>query len=679
MPEKQGNETDAGRRKLLKAGGAAAVSLGVAGCSGGEETMSPTEESTPTKQGTPSATPEPDVSTGGTFTYGMAATPDTSNILRSGSVYSAVALDLVYEYGLAFDPVSFEPKPWVFTDWTIENTEGEEAKPDVYANMREGLEWADGESFTKDDVLFSYNYVLDNEPGELAGFVDAVDMIEEDDGDWDFHIKMTKAIGTWEGTVLAGCPFLPPQQWEGKDFKKFEPVEGPDGEAFSVGPGKLTRFSADTAMQVVFREDGDPVNPTFHEELSSLQWRKDHRQIIDGGPFLDKINFKVYGSESAMTQAFLQGELDTHYGSMQNSELGTVEENEGQALVSGFDSGFTYYGYNVRRKPLGDTAFRQALAFMWDEFYWINRLQSGNSLKGDYPHSPGYRAARPESVFDGELLSDPATNMFSFRQAQAGIPDYEAIKEFLRSGSVVDGSAGTYAGKEVPESLSGVSASVSESKYDYTWGSVESEILKDADGVEEEIRVNGKTIPEMRSNGEPIEFLIDPPQQSPREAKAIENWVSNMHRAGIPVKTTVLSFNTMVSKVYQTEEYDIYTMGWGGTNPYGTSLYFFFHTDNADTSGDVDSFVYNSTGYGMGEAGYDEELADAYGTMDLGEMSEKFAKANERIYLDQPYMTSSYSKVSWPINSSDWQGYVGNVVDPAFASFTLEAYNLNQA
>ncbi|MFB6221624.1 MAG: ABC transporter substrate-binding protein [Halolamina sp.] len=683
MPDRQGNDTDDGRRKFLKAGGAAAVSLGVAGCSGGDATEtptpSPTEESTPTEQSTPTATPEQEVATGGTLTYGMSANPDTSNILRSGSVYSAVALATVYEYGLRSDPITYDPKPWVFTDWKIENTEGSDAKPDVYMNMRDGLTWADGEEFTADDVIFSYRYVIENEPAELAGFVDAVESIEKADGDWDFHVKMAKKIGQWEGTVVGGCPFLPPQQWEGKDLKKFEPVEGSDGEAFSLGPGKLTRFSPDTAMQVVFREDGEPVNPSFHEKLSNLKWREDHKQIIAGGPFLDKVNFKVFGSESAMTQAFLQGEIDTHYGSIKNSEIETVEENEGQSLVNGFDSGFSYYGYNVRRKPLGDVAFRQALAFMWDEFYWVERLQGGNSIKGDYPHSPGYRAARPETNFDGELLTDPASEAFTFRSGSAAaVPDYEGIKQFLKDGKVLTGE-GTFVGKDYPGTLSGVGASYSEAQHDYSWGSVESEVLKNTKGVDQEIRVNGKTIPEMRSNGKPLEFLIDPPQQAPREAKAIENWVGHMKKLGIPVKTTVLSFNTMVSKVYSTEEYDIYTMGWGGTDPYGDSLYFFFHTDNADTTGDKDSFVYNSTGYGMGEAGYDEELLDAYQTTDLEKMGEKFAKANERIYLDQPYMTRGYSEVNWPINSADFAGYVGNVVDPAFASWSFEAYNLHTA
>lgn len=656
----------------------------LAGCQtngGGTPTSSPTATPSPTETPTPDE-PAQDATVGGTFTYGMSSQPDTSNILRSGSVYSAVALALVYEYGVATDPVTYEPKPWVYTDWKIENIEGEDAKPDVYANVRDGLKWADGKEFTVDDLLWGHNYVLENEPGELSGFWDAVSKVEKSGkDDWDLHFKMTRKIGTWVTTVLSGCPMLPPQQWKGKDFKAYEPVEGSDGRAFSLGPGVLTKFEASTSMQVKFREDGEPVNPSYYETLSQLDWREEHDQIIAGGPFVDQVNFKVYGSESAMTQAFLQGDIDTHYGTMSTSKIPQVQDTEGQSLVNGFDSGFSYQGYNLRHKPLDDVTFRQVLAMIWDDFYWITRLNRDFAIKGDYAHSPGYRAARPETRFGGEdtkLLTDPATNAFDFRQSKPGVPDIEGLKSFLKNGEVISGS-GTYVGKEFPGTLSGVEASQSEAQYDYSWGPIESDVLKDTQGVEEEIRVDGKTIPELKEDGEPIVYLIDPPQKAPRESKAIENWVENARLLGIPVKTKVLSFNTMVNQVYMTEEFDIYTMGWAGTSPYGTSLWFFFHSDNADTTGENEGFVYNSTGYGIeGLDGYNEGLADAYTTMDINELSKKFAKANERIYLDQPYTVWDYAKVKWPINSAKWAGYVGNVVDPAYASWGLEANNLHQ-
>lgn len=665
--------------------------MSLAGC-GGNQGGETTEETTETTtEATEATTQEPDtveekeeVPTGGTLTYGMSAKPDTANILTSGSVYSAVALNLVVCYGVRTDPVTYEPKPWVFTDWKVENYEGEDAKPDVYFNVREGLTWTDGEDFTKEDVQFTYDYLIENEPGEYAGSIRPIETVEQSNTtdsegtEWDFHMKLTQKVGTWETGPLGGLPMLAKHQYEGIDYKNFKPMESDAGTLLGLGPGKLTKFEPDTSMRVEF------TNKESFKKLSNLQWRKDHEQIIAGGPFIDAVNFKIFGSESAMTQAYMQGEIDTHYGTLQTAKIPEAQDAEGLDLINGFDSGFSYFGWNLRRKPIDDATLRQAMAFVWDEYYWVETLNRGYVIKGDYPHSPGYRAARPETKFgdevdrDVKLLTDPATNAFDFRQTQPGIPDVEGVRKFLTDGKVVTGEAETVIGKEFPGTLSGVRASQSESKYEYTFGEVKSQVLKEHDGTDQEIRVDGKTIPEMM-DGDAITFFIDPPQKQPREAKAIQNWVDNIKSLGIPVKTQVLSFNTMVSKAYYEEDFDMYPMGWGGTGPFGDSLYFFFHTDNADVEGNMDSFVYNSTGYGLGENGYEEAIGEAYSTMDREEMTKAFARANERIYLDMPYYLMDYADMRWPVNSADWTGFVGGVVDPAYANWTFEAYNVHKS
>ncbi len=678
MPHRrnQSDGTNNSRRKFLKASGAGAVALSLAGCSSGgsddsEDTTSgdeTTEEKTPTE----SDKVAEDITRGGTLVYGMSSKPDTSNMLTSSSVYAGVALNRVYEFGTELDPVTQEVVPNVFTDWTIE--EGD--KPSVYFNMRTDLKWNDGEDFTKEDVLFTYRYCMENKPGNYASIVGPMEKIEESSKDkWDFRVDLSKPIGYWESDIVGGLPLLPKHKWEGQDYKKYNPMEAnPDNGPVGLGPGRLTKFDPDTSMQIVFDHDN------YYDTLSTLDWKKEHDQVIAGGPFLDKVNFKVYGSKTAMTNAFLQGGIDTHYGTMKTSKISEVKKKEGMKLVNGVSSGFNYFGFNVRRKPLDDVGFKQAMSFMFDEYYWINRLMQGYAIKGDFAQTPGYAKPRPDYQFgdEEEIASHPATNAFDFRAKEGSTPDVEAVRKFLTDGNVIDGSEGTYAGKEYPGSLSGINASQSEAEYDYSFGPIESSVLKDYDEADKEIRVDGKTIPEVM-DGDAITLFIDPPKKTPKEAKAIERWVDNLKKLGIPIKTQALSFNTMSSRVYYEEDFDIYPMGWGATGPFGSSAYSFFHSDQADdlSDGNEDSFMYNSTGYGLSGGSADDLLSSARTELDPEKRNKTSAKALEKIYLDMPYFVMHYEKQRWPVNSQKFGGFISNLVDPAYASFGSEVNNIH--
>lgn len=682
MPHRRNRSdgTNDSRRKFLKASGAGAVALSLAGCSGGggdEETTEPeetTEEETTTSEQTvnKATEAEDDIKRGGTFVYGMSAKPDTANVLTQGSVYSAVATNLVYESGTSLDPVTNEVRPNAFSDWTIEG----EDKPDIYIKVRDGLKWNDGEDFGVEDALFTYQYCKENKPGNYASVVDPITKVEEaSKGDWDMRIQIEKPIGVWESDIVGGLPMIPKHKWEGQDYKKYEPMKANgDHGPVGLGPGRLTKFDPDTSMQVVFDNDH------YYETLSKLQWKKDHDQLIAGGPFLDKVNFKIYGSNTAMTQAFMEGEIDTHYGSIKTSKMPAVKKADGKKLIPGTDSGFSYYGFNGRRKPLDDTTLRQAMSFMFDEYFWVERLQQGNVFKADFVQSNGYPVPRPDYQFAGEdqMLTHPATNAFDFRQAQAAVPDVEGVRKFLTGGKIIDGSKGTYVGKEYPGSLSGVKASQSEPRYEYSFGEVKSDVLKRHQGVEKEIRVDGKTIPEVM-DGDPITLFIDPPKNKPKEAKAIQRWVSNLKDLGIPIKTQALEFNTMVSKVYYEEDFDIYPMGWAGTGPFGSSAYSFFHSSMADdlSDGNSDAFLYNSTAYGLHGGSSDDLLEKARQELDPDKRNKLTAKAIEKIYLDMPYYVQHYAKVKWPVNNEKFTGYINNLVDPAYANWTTQANNIH--
>lgn len=663
--------SDGTRREFLAATGTSVTALALAGCSGQQEPAQTTQATTTTAA---TATDQPDrtetttgsaaMPEGGTFTYGLSSSPTTMNVLQTGSAYAHVVLDLVHETGTTLDPFNYEVRPNVYTDWELDQDEDGEGG-DVYFDVREDLTWNDGTDFTTEDVQFTYDYFLEHEPARYADVVAPIESVGPADTDWDFHLRLSTVVSTWD-TEQLGVPLLPKHKWEGADPQEYQPTDDDDGPV-GLGPGRVTKFNPATAVQVTFRDD---------YPLSSLDWIEQREGLIPGGPFLDAVNYRIYGSQTALIRAYFEGGVDAVYGSLKTSRIEEAKEQESTQLVDGYSSGFAFVGFNLRRSPLDDVTFRQALSFAFDDQYWVNFLQGGHVYDGDYPHPPGYRAVRPEHVYDGDLLTDPATEAFAFRGADASV-DVDGIRSFLSEGRVLDGSSGTWVGEEYPGTLSGIGASQTSPRHAYSFGEIESSVLRNHEGVDRELYVDGTALSEVRDG--PLTVLMDPPDKKPNEAEMLGNWQSNLRELGVPVELTPISFDSLTQQVFYEVDFDIFPMAWADTSPYGTHLYQYFHSSMADDHEEGEGTPsYNATGYGLGAEGADDLLETVRNAVDMETQNEAAAKAMERIYLDAPYMTWYYPKTQWAVDANEFEGYVEDVASPYYANWPLAARQIHR-
>ena len=683
------SQSNTNRRRFLKGTGVAAVSAGLAGCSGEEGT--PTDEGTgtptpsPTEEQTPTETGSSDINEGGVFRYGMTQPVDSLNVLATNTAYAQLVLDLVYEYGTAVDPVQFGIRPNVFTEWEAEELDetGENEQPNVRVrfNVRDGLTFNDGSELSVSDVVFSYQFVVEANPGAFATAVSPIilDSIQESDSeDWDVEFEMSEPIGTYADTQLGGIPILPESQWgdvDPADFQTFAPEDSDFGGPIGLGPGVITRYEPDTATEVSFAErEGEYT-------LSTLDWREEVNGIIPGGPFVDSVRFLIFGSASAQDQALLNGELDSVYGGVQASQTDAVEDSETLEFINGFDTGYGHYSFNLRNKPFDDITFRQVFGFAFDDVLWNRRLNQGNTQEGDFVMPPGYTAVRPETaVEDAQVLTHPSTQAFTFRQSNPGVPDVEGIRTFLQEGQAVTGEGGTYVGQEYPGSLTDVSASQTSSKYDYTFGEPQSDVIRQNPNASQEIRVDGETITSI--NDGPLTMYVYPAENAPQTANMVENYIDALQQIGIPVTREVQSFNTMIDSVYAAEDFDVFPMGWVNLSPFATAtLYGLFHSDNADdrSEGNSDTLLNNPMGYGLfDDAGADDLINAARTELDPETRNATARQAVEKIYLDFPTMVESYDVIQWPVNTSKWKGLIGNIPGPGTTYVGTQFLQVNQ-
>lgn len=171
----------------------------------------------------------------------------------SGSRSGRGAHQLIHEYFFYANLETGEYTPWL--------AEGYEYSPDyteITVYLREGVKWSDGEPFTADDVVFTYNLLLEHAPTLVwsASVADWVDHVEKID-DYTVKLFLTRANPRFHlnrevsgaVTVWGGLTMLPKHVWEGEDpltFKYYPPI--------GTGPYKLVS-AAETVMIYERRDD----------------------------------------------------------------------------------------------------------------------------------------------------------------------------------------------------------------------------------------------------------------------------------------------------------------------------------------------------------------------------------------------------------------------------------------
>lgn len=650
------NDNSTTRRSVLAASASGALAFSLAGCFGGND-----EDEEHESAG--EIDPE-EIERGGEFTIGCANEIEAPNPLTASAAQTLDLLRLIYQPGTVVDPESFESRPWAFTDWDAETSDDEMA---IYVSINEDLEWTDGESFTTEDVIFTYEYYADQQPGRFLSTIRPIESVSEADNEFDVEISLSEVIGTWESDLL-GLPLLPEHLWSGvENYTEYE------GDPVGLA-GEITS------------NDPEAVEISFDQEtpLTRYDWIEDHDQLIAQGPFLDRIRFEVFGSESSLQRAFLDGEIDAIYeDAFDPNQAEAIETHEDLGLVSGHADGYHSVTLNTRNVPFDDQAFRQALRMALDETRWVEDFSRGYAVPGSFVIAPAYEQLRPESAADEEIQRSPddepapATQALWYRETEDGDLDTEGLREFLESGDVIDGSEGSYAGFEYPGSLTDFGGTgQNEANYEYEFVDVQSEILEESD-ADSELYVDGQTIEEL--NDGPIAVLNYPEESRPRVAEFTRKYINDLHQLGIPVEEEVVTASVMADRVYLDADFGIHPMGWSATSPQGVStLYDLFHSDNAHGDESDGSFASNASGYGLDESGLDEEINVLRAELDEETRNALVQEAAERLYLESPTLVAGYGPAEWPVRNEGYNGFASDITGLGSSNLWVQCLNIHQ-
>jgi ABC-type transport system substrate-binding protein len=225
--------------------------------------------------------------------------------------------------------------------------------PVIIFNLRENVKFHDGHIFDAHDVKFTYEAIMD--PRKLT-----VRIV--------YKRLYSPAIGTW------GMGILPEHLLNSQALKK---------EALALGKD-LQNFS--------MRQSGFNRHPIGCGPFVFREWKSDQYIVLErfehyweGPPNYKKYIFRVIPDLLTQEMEFYAGTID-NYG-VQPHQVKRLKEDPGYQSFSGTSFGYTYIGYNLRRKPFDDRRVRQALSMAID----VNKIieyviyNQGERITGPFP------------------------------------------------------------------------------------------------------------------------------------------------------------------------------------------------------------------------------------------------------------------------------------------------------
>jgi peptide/nickel transport system substrate-binding protein len=445
--------------------------------------------------------------------------------------------------------------------------------------IREDITWSDGTPLTANDVAFTGNAVIDLGiiSGNWGGWYDSnfLDRIEAVD-DYTVRIVYHTAPGLARhqyGVLIA--PIVAAHYWEpiveealaGVRALGDDPDEGDLSAAQSeaqttlfqhdprspqepyAGPFLLESWEPGASMTLAANPDYFLTGQTFEFwedgsfrssegiEIGSPQGEPGFSYLI--GPHFDSVIYLLYGTQDSAILALRQGEVDFTLNSL-GLQRGLAEQlrgDPGLQVVENETLGFRYISFNLRRAPMNDCSFRQAMAVIIDKEFVTNTILQGVAFPL-YTFVPQGNAA---------WYYDEAP------QLGAGLTREERVNVAVE---ILQNAGYSWQGDSPP-----------------AWDESNRQVVRGGNLI----MPDGTPVP-------PLTLLAPSPGYDPLRSTFaiwIETWAQEI---GIPLTAELAGFNVIVPRVFSEQNFDIFMLGWS-LEIFPDYLYDFFSEEQAAIEG----------------------------------------------------------------------------------------------
>jgi microcin C transport system substrate-binding protein len=310
--------------------------------------------------------------------------------------------------GMLFETLTVQSSDEPFTGYGLlaESIEVPEDRSWVSFVLRKEARWQDGIPVTPDDVVFSFNTLMEKGHPRFRFYYGDVDKVEVT-GERSVKFTFKGSENRELALIIGQLPILPKHYWEGKDFEKTT-LDAP------LGSGPYRVKSYESGRNVVYERVKD-------------YWGAD-LAVNAGQNNFDEIRYDYYRDATVAIEAFKGGAFDYRY---ENSAKNWATSYDIPEVKNGLinklrlehqvGTGMQAFVFNLRRAKFQNAKVREALAYAFD-FDWANR----NLFHEEYSRTNSYWS-------NSELASSglPTGKELALLEKYRGrIPDEVFTKEY---------------------------------------------------------------------------------------------------------------------------------------------------------------------------------------------------------------------------------------------------------
>lgn len=308
---------------------------------------------------------------GGTLVAAIDSDPGSLNpaITTSGAVH--VASELMFNGLVELDDEG-TPQPELAESWEISDD------GTVYTfTLREGVTWHDGEPFTAEDVVYTFNEVLLDLHSRTAASVGSnVASIEAPDDDTVVFTFDAPYAPLLQQLDVTEAPILPAHVYEGTD-----PATNPANlEPVGTGPFEFVSYTPGTEIRLAAFDD----------------------YFKEGLPRLDEVVLRVITDRATALAALEQGEVDFLFSAPGPDRERLLADDAYGSLETSINPGgsncIMTISFNLERPIVSDLEVRRALFHALDRDVFVDRVLFGDGEVAAAPISSGIRFAHAEDI-----------------------------------------------------------------------------------------------------------------------------------------------------------------------------------------------------------------------------------------------------------------------------------------
>jgi peptide/nickel transport system substrate-binding protein len=246
---------------------------------------------------------------------------------------------MIYQPLVTFGP-NMELVPLLAESWEMKDERTWQLK------LRQGVKWHNGRDFVIEDVIYSYDRIMDPATGSIAR-------------DWMANVDSYKAVD--KQTLQLNLKAADAQTPYSLYWSYIIPQEVKDrpqgflkGNAIGTGAFKLESWQPDVATKLV-RFD--------------KYWEKDL-------PYLDGIEIRIFPEEATAIAALRAGEVD-HLTLTDNNNFELLKRNPDLVLMQKAYNGAYWMNFNGNKPPMDDLKVRQAMSTALDREEFLKVVGAG--------------------------------------------------------------------------------------------------------------------------------------------------------------------------------------------------------------------------------------------------------------------------------------------------------------